>query len=612
MSSVPSYDTVKTATLVWSKKSLQRLLKCQQRRQRRLVILNLSEKELDFGTQYCLAVHDIREFIDRNSTSFLRDYRDLIGKVSEGSTNALWWATNTSAKNRSTSNIPVLLTQIEACASLIVENDSNLIIYLPDVSIVPSLEELCDSHNTLLVYSRGYVSYALTKDRVLAGAEHLKFGLRLLYRLLVIRTVLGRKESLRDANMSIALKTFIYENSLARERNYKFVDPMFGRLADFINPREKLIVLVYVLGPYFRTLVKIKKQRALTIVPVENWLSFSDVFKLLAVVLGTRLDRMIPNDLHFRQIAVSKIIQCELFRKYNDLWLDQLACKPIMASFIADTGVSRYIQTFENHPWEKLAIDGLRSAKPTIKITGFQQAAIPESAANYFCSETEIDRISKPDRLLCIGKEPLRVINEFGGKPFPNAEVGCGLRYEYLSILRPQPQKTIKNILVACDGVVNTVPMIDFVASQLKYSDKYEVKFRFHPALPYLKLRKELSVNLREVDHFSISDNASELRDDLLTSDLCIYWGTSVSVEALAMSLPLIFFDPGLPLKNDPLFQCDSLKWRVRATDALEDVIDEINALDSSEFEWQAKNSRKYVDEYFAPVTDEALYKFLE
>ena len=50
--------------------------------------------------------------IDGNSTEFLKDYRDLIGQVSDKPINPLWWATNTSAKNRSTSDLPKLLNQI--------------------------------------------------------------------------------------------------------------------------------------------------------------------------------------------------------------------------------------------------------------------------------------------------------------------------------------------------------------------------------------------------------------------------------------------------------------------------------------------------------------------
>ena len=85
-----------------------------------------------------------------------------------------------------------------------------------------------------------------------------------------------------------------------------------------------------------------------------------------------------------------------------------------------------------------------------------------------------------------------------------------------------------------------------------------------------------------------------------------------MSIEALAMGLPLIFFDPGQSLRNDPLFQCDYLKWTVRESDSLEAVIDRINSLEESEFDWQLRMSKKYVKGYFAPVTDEALHKFLE
>ena len=606
----PIDDDRKTATLVWSERGLHRLLKNRRSSRYPTLLLNFSDREFDSEARCGVPVHVARDYIDGNSTKFLKDYRDLIGQVSDKLVNPLWWATNTSAKNRSTSNLPELLNQVEACATAFAGNDRNLIIYLPSVSLVQSLADLCDTHNILLVYSRSYVPYTLIRDRLLAGVQHLKFGLRLFYRLFVLRAITWRRGYIGYPDVTIALKTFLYEHSIAEDKGYKFIDPMFGRLAEYINSREKLIVLVYVLGPYFRTVNKLMKQNDLTIVPVENWLSFADVIDLLVTALISRLDQELSDDLYFRQIPVSKIIQCELFRKCNDLWLDQLASKPIMASFATDVGASKYIQTFENYPWEKLAIEGLRSVAPSTKIIGFQQATIPEAAVNYFSSKSEIERMSIPDQVLCVGEEPLKIINEFGGTAFPNAEVGCGLRYEYLSLLRPQPRRKITNILVASDGVSNTLPMIEFVASQLKYSNKYKVTFRFHPALPYLKIKNILSLKLEGVSNFSISTD--DLQNDLLTTDLCIYWGTSVSVEALAMSLPLIFFDPGHPLRNDPLFQCDYLKWVVRRSDSLEPVIDQINSLEDGEFERQSRMAKAYVNGYFAPVTNEALHKFLE
>ena len=98
---------------------------------------------------------------------------------------------------------------------------------------------------------------------------------------------------------------------------------------------------------------------------------------------------------------------------------------------------------------------------------------------------------------------------------------------------------------------------------------------------------------IQEINNFSISTN--DLQSDLLAADLCIYWGSTVAVEALAMGLPLICFDLEQPLSNDPLFQCDHLKWVVRRPDSLEAVIDEINSLEDDEFERQSRMARTYV-----------------
>ena len=600
----------KTAVLIWSKKGLQRFLKKKRSSRYPTILLNLRDRECNFEVRYDVLVHESRDYGDGNSTSFLKDYRDVIGQVSAKLVNPLWWATNCSAKNRFASKIPELLKQIEACAAILKKDNTRVIIYSPDVSVVRSLADLCAEENFVLSYNRSYVGVTLMWDRLLAGVQHLKFGSRLFYRLAVFRFFARGKIYRGRHDISIALKTFLYESSIAEDKNFKFTDPMFGRLAEYIHSREKLIVLVHVLGPYYRTLNKLRKQDNLIIVPVENWLSLGQLIDILASALSSRLDLELPDDLEFRGIPVSKVIQTELYRKYNDLWVDQLAYKSIMASFARDVGPNTYIQTFENYPWEKLAIKGLKSVAPHMKIIGFQQAVVPEAAVNFFSSESEFEHMPRPDKLLCVGEEPLKIINELGGKTFPNAEVGCGLRYEYLSGLRSQPRREIRQILVVPEGVLNVLPMIEWVARQLVDLNRYKVTFRFHPALPYSKIKQYLSVDLSEVRNCSVSTN--DLQGDLLAADLCIYWGSTVAVEALAMSRPLIFFDPEQPLSNDPLFQCNYLKWVARKTDSLETLIEQIDSLEDEEFQRQSMMAKMYVKRYFEPVTDRGLAKFLE
>ena len=108
-----------------------------------------------------------------------------------------------------------------------------------------------------------------------------------------------------------------------------------------------------------------------------------------------------------------------------------------------------------------------------------------------FNSVEELENMPLPQRILCVGQEPLDIINLYSESKLTNAEAGCGLRYEYLQQLQIKPKSKIQNILIAADGLLGVVPMLNYVLEQLKILQEYQLTFRFHPALTYETLRKK-------------------------------------------------------------------------------------------------------------------------
>ena len=101
------------------------------------------------------------------------------------------------------------------------------------------------------------------------------------------------------------------------------------------------------------------------------------------------------------------------------------------------------------------------------------------------------------------------------------------------------------------------------------------------------------------------------LEEDLFNADLCIYWGSTVALEALSMGIPLIHYNMQTKLSFDPLFRCNNLKWNVTNNDSLCELIETINSLSNKEYIWKTNQAKEYINRYFYPVNDNNMSKFL-
>ena len=601
---------LKLVTLIWNEKNLISTLNSIMNQSGEITVLNLSGDILPASNNHSFQLLEASDFVDNDSVAFLKDYRDLMGRLSAHMNSSLWWATNIASKNRFTSNIPSLLNQIEISAKAIALDSANLIIYKPDLSITSSLVNLCDQVGVKLSYAKWHVRYCLFFERFRAFANHLKSCLHLMYRLAVVRLFYKpRQDSVLDTNV-VALKSFFYESSVVRKNGYRYKDPMFGRLPDFLADRSKLLILTNILGRYRLCIKKINQHKKFNIVPVEYWLSIKSIIGSLLKILSSSLDRKVTNSLDFRGINVRGIFREELYRKYNDIPLEHQVFYPLMKACFKAIKIKQYIQTYENNPWEKMALTAIQEVSSITRTIGFQHAVVPQASVNMFSSSEEQAKMPQPDKILCVGREPLNIINTHSETPLTNAEISCGLRYEYLQQIDAKPRSKIQKILVAPEGVPDVVPMLKYIISQLKYRKEYQLTFRFHPALSYKIVSAKYGFELENTANTALSQ--ASLQEDLQNNDLCIYWGSTVSLEALSMGVPLIHYDLQSMFSYDPLFSCKHLKWIVTQDDSLPDIIKTINDLPNKEFARQVHLAKEYMKGYFYPVTDESLGKFFD
>ncbi len=134
---------------------------------------------------------------------------------------------------------------------------------------------------------------------------------------------------------------------------------------------------------------------------------------------------------------------------------------------------------------------------------------------------------------------------------------------------------------------------------------------RTHPIMSFeqlLKLslwkNKAIPENIEESKNFSVIT-------DLQICDAVLYWGTTVSLEALMVGKPIIQFDRGDFLNYDPLFEFNDFKWQVCKGISIKDALQEIQEMPDIQYQELQKQGKQYTEDYFYKVTPERLSLFL-
>mgnify|MGYP003747369321 FL=1 len=272
------------------------------------------------------------------------------------------------------------------------------------------------------------------------------------------------------------------------------------------------------------------------------------------------------------------------------------------------------LMTYEGRPWERFFIAGLRKANMNTIIIGCQHTVIPLSAADMFTHPKELEFIPLPDKILTTGMLPKKILERYGSYPKEQIEVGCALRFESLQNLSLfKCRKESKHnfvLLVAFGGSEEEIPLLNYALRQASLNRNVNFRMRTHPTFPWDRLlflsswHKLLPENV---------DNStySEVLEDLKDCDAVLYWGTTVALESLMVGKPVIHFDREDLLNYDPLFEFTDFKWQVQRKDSLQKIIQKIQALPETQYCKHQQQGRKYMEQYFYPVTKENLEKFI-
>lgn len=553
---------------------------------------------------------------DQDREKFLFEYVDFIGQLSQQFHDRLWWATDLSSKNRFNSNLPLYLQHIIAIRKLLSTRipvaegkESVLVIAGVPWQMMADLQQYLNQQDVkCLAFKKMF------QNRALLCLTFVRRTLALLrqycvtvYRSIRAKQVLGNflQKQFAISSKCTLIKTFIYDHSFVKQGEYQ--DVFFCDLVSDLQKKGPVVIFANILGNFEYCLKKIRDMKDVTIIPMEY---LSDPLTILRAHWQAWTYRIkIKKHMLFDGIPILSTVNNELLSTFCRIRPYQLLHYDYLSQLLKQISVDRFITSFENNPWEKMCFLALRQFSPQTAIIGYQHTVVPQASVNMFISKLEKSIIPHPDRLLTVGEEPSRIIQKYSSANSFPVQSSCALRFKYLFNLKTQPRRNTKTILLGLEGIFDVYHMVNYVMRYLSPDSGYNVILRTHPVLSLKDFEHKLKFPIREFKNFTVSRGLS-LKDDIERSDAAIYWGSTVGLEALWVGRPVIHYDNGFILSYDPLFQCQDLKWVVKESDSLLDVLNHIYSMPEQDFVFQQQTARKYLENYFHPIEPKALNLF--
>jgi hypothetical protein len=526
-----------------------------------------------------LKEYQIKTIADTTSEykeKFISDYIDYIGNLRTHNNTLYWWATALSSKNQFTSDSYYNVFNYFRVISLIFKNNTkNLIVICDNHELCLQIKKYCrnESCQVRLLYNKKKIFFKKMKVFFNIFMNIIVFIYQGWYRKKRInKTIKSRiKKEIKKNKTYYVLRTWMYIKSISPD----YRDSYFGKLPHYIKKSGKnLIVVAGLLDDYSALINKIGKYEDILIIPPEYIVSY---FDYITAVITSFIRFFYPkHHKKFRNVDISNILNAEIRRNFLGYEVrHNLMYYYYIKRMAKKIKILTYIFTYENYPWEKMNILAFRKYSPQTNLIGYQHASISRSHLSYFLSKEEVD---------------------------------C--RFEYMHSSKIFDRKKRNFIFVPLTiSKYESIKLIDFIHESLSGDKKYNVILRSHPATPFSVIEKDLGFKLS--DNFQVSTNDSML-DDFERSDIVLYTGTTVCAEALMMGLPAIHIDLGGLLNVDPLFECNYLKWCIKNKEDLITTINDIYNMVDSEFKKQQELARKYVENYFLPVTDELMEEFIK
>jgi hypothetical protein len=543
---------------------------------------------------------------------FLQAYVELIDRLGEQNDSLRWWTSELATRNHFTTQTPYQVYLLSTIRELIQSHSRiKVLIYGMNVTLEDCLKEALSHSSVRLIGSRKWLKL---RTRI----RSIKFYLQgiiieqiktifLIFRWLLTKALLGgtERKNFLASGRHVVIKTFLLPTNM--DRTGSFEDPYFEPLtAQLTENGKSIVILTQITHGYLNAVWRLRKARLTNIFPFEYFISLRDI-----ILMGIKACIYSP------KIKIQKLFEIEIGRLLKDDFartrvpISQLVFYCAAKNIATDLDIERFIMTYENRGWENACLLGLRQGRASFPIVGYQHTVVLQAAMAYYLGRYEKRHKPLPDKIITVGPTSRTMMLEHGFYPENAVVSGVALRTSFVDTAQRCPVLQNRgNILLVLEGVPQMERLVTYCLTQFKDETCRTLMIRTHPEMPIGKYSGALQTAIRSAGRAVLSEN-KPLYKDLEEADICIYWGSTVSLHAVAMGIPLINFSPPSPVSYDPLFMLTALKWSIHAVSNLQDTIDSIYRLDESQYQEQCLIARQYLRNYFVPVTKERLNLFL-
>ena len=611
-------DKFKMSEIVQSS-DIRKILKFVEKNKGPYSFLILEEGQAKYRDREILKQKGLKEVClesipSEQKVSSEREYIDSIAKLSCEHNSIEWWANALSEKNEHVSthykNLYLYCTLIKTLEKY---EDFRIIVECNNV-ILKQLKNYCRL-NGVQIFSldNGVIQDVFTyiSKIIYQFFKIALFMFTVFKRKMIIRAVLRSRiaSELKNIRECYVIRTWINERIINSRDSFR--DAYFGNLPNYlIKQGLKVVVLAGVINNYRKVISSLKNENDVLIIPEEYFLRYLDCLKLMLFSIFRRIK--LKKKIYFRGIEVTQLYQEEIEKSYRNLADQQNILRYFIGRRLSQNlRFHTYIQTYENYAWEKLSLLGIRESRNNHiipRILGFQHAFVSRNSFKYFPGEKEKDIISLPDKIITMGAVTKKIMERYGSYKPKIFEIGCALRQEYLSNLKPFKRRRFNKILVPLTMVIDeSIAIMTFIYNSKISETGIKVIIRCHPLLPFELFKRNLNFAIPDN---CIIENKKRLNEELSTTDVVAYTWSTVAVEALKIGLPVIYLDILKPMYVDPLFECAHLKRTVARPGQLLSAIMEIYNMDDISFYQEQKISQDYLKEYFYPVSENRLGVF--
>jgi surface carbohydrate biosynthesis protein (TIGR04326 family) len=286
------------------------------------------------------------------------------------------------------------------------------------------------------------------------------------------------------------------------------------------------------------------------------------------------------------------------FRAFQT-YLNYLAGKKISR----EHSVQSFIYSFENLMWEKLFCVAFREFSPETVIIGYAHSTISSMETFYAVSSFEKPFLPLPDIIAVNGSRARDALVNSG---FNREQVIVGGAYRYHTLdISPRPRKDAGNnntiLIIPTDDFDSTLELVTKTVQAFGNKKGTNCIIKLHPTLP----RKKISAYLSGIpENFSISEEPIERL--LVCTDLVVYTGSTVAIEAMARGIPILHVRSDLIIDRDIFNERDHIV-SVSKPEEMYRASMSILSMDNESM----RAGSDFVREFFEPVNSDVLQVFL-